>query len=245
MRRALDDMRGYYLLGYYSTNAKADGTFRSIKVTVKRPGVNVRARRGYLAAVENEMKDSGRGGAGVAAPPRDGIVVDTGLPGDRRAVRAVENPPGIGRAGAGRIHLARRCGRHAAGVSVGGGGVRRGVGGSGRSVGHRGRRLCRGDRARRRRHRRRQADADARIAELRGQAAGGRHGRPRHVRRPADLQGRRCLAGHQGDAAGRRAGGGVPAARRRSASPRCFVAGRSRVRTGCRSPTSASAGRSA
>ena len=39
MRRALDDMRGYYLLGYYSTNAKADGTFRSIKVNVKRPGV--------------------------------------------------------------------------------------------------------------------------------------------------------------------------------------------------------------
>ena len=35
----MEDMRGYYLLGYYSTNAKADGTFRSIKVSVKRPGV--------------------------------------------------------------------------------------------------------------------------------------------------------------------------------------------------------------
>ena len=58
MRRALEDMRGYYLLGYYSTNAKADGTFRSIKVSVKRPGVSVRARRGYLAASEKEMKDA-------------------------------------------------------------------------------------------------------------------------------------------------------------------------------------------
>jgi VWFA-related protein len=66
MRRALDDMRGYYLLGYYSTNAKADGTFRSIKVSVKRPGVSVRARRGYLAASQKEMKE------GAAAAPASG-----------------------------------------------------------------------------------------------------------------------------------------------------------------------------
>ena len=56
MRRAMEDMRGYYLLGYYSSNAKADGTFRSIKVSVKRPGVSVRARRGYLAVSEKELK---------------------------------------------------------------------------------------------------------------------------------------------------------------------------------------------
>jgi VWFA-related protein len=66
MRRALEDMRGYYLLGYYSTNAKADGTFRSIKVSVKRPGVSVRARRGYLAATQKEMKEA------AAATPASG-----------------------------------------------------------------------------------------------------------------------------------------------------------------------------
>jgi VWFA-related protein len=71
MRRALDDMRGYYLLGYYSTNAKADGTFRSIKVNVKRPGVSVRARRGYLAATQNEMKEAAAA-APASGPPATG-----------------------------------------------------------------------------------------------------------------------------------------------------------------------------
>jgi VWFA-related protein len=56
VRRAMDDMRGYYLLGYYSSNAKADGRFRSIKIDVKRPRVRVRARRGYLAPSEAELK---------------------------------------------------------------------------------------------------------------------------------------------------------------------------------------------
>ena len=55
VRRIVDDLTSYYLLGYYSTNAKLDGRFRSIKVRVKRPGVDVRARRGYKAATEEEL----------------------------------------------------------------------------------------------------------------------------------------------------------------------------------------------
>jgi VWFA-related protein len=47
-KRIIDDMSAYYLLGYYSTG-KLDGRFHSIRVRVKRPGVEVRARRGYLA----------------------------------------------------------------------------------------------------------------------------------------------------------------------------------------------------
>ena len=46
LRRIADDLTSYYLLGYYSTNAKQDGKFHAIKVRVKRPGVDVRARRG-------------------------------------------------------------------------------------------------------------------------------------------------------------------------------------------------------
>jgi len=51
--RALDviqrDAGTYYVLGYTPTNQKFDGKYRTISVSVQRPGVKVRARRGYLA----------------------------------------------------------------------------------------------------------------------------------------------------------------------------------------------------
>ena len=46
------DLSSYYLIGYDSTNPKLDGTYRAIKMTVKRSGVNVRARRGYRAPID-------------------------------------------------------------------------------------------------------------------------------------------------------------------------------------------------
>jgi VWFA-related protein len=55
LKRIADDLTSYYLLGYYSTNSKPDGRYRSITVKVKRPGVDVRARRGYRAATEEEI----------------------------------------------------------------------------------------------------------------------------------------------------------------------------------------------
>lgn len=64
LRRMADDLTSYYLLGYYSTNTKLDGRFRQIKVRVKQPGIDVRARRGYKAATEAEMA-----AARKAAPP--------------------------------------------------------------------------------------------------------------------------------------------------------------------------------
>ena len=39
----------YYILGFYSTNEKRDGKYRRLGVRVKRPGLEVRARDGYLA----------------------------------------------------------------------------------------------------------------------------------------------------------------------------------------------------
>src|SRR6202011_1210402 len=60
LKRVVADLSSYYLLGYYSTG-KLDGKFHSISVRVKRPGVQVRARRGFLAATPAELKTTVRG----------------------------------------------------------------------------------------------------------------------------------------------------------------------------------------
>jgi hypothetical protein len=49
VRGAIEDGRSAYLLGYYPSNAKWDGAFRTIAVKVNRAGADVRARKGYLA----------------------------------------------------------------------------------------------------------------------------------------------------------------------------------------------------
>lgn len=54
LARVTEALRAYYLLGYYSTNTKFDGRPRRITVSVKQPGVEVTARRGYTAPSEEE-----------------------------------------------------------------------------------------------------------------------------------------------------------------------------------------------
>jgi hypothetical protein len=68
MRRIVNDLSSYYLLGYYS-NGKLDGKFHSITVRVKRPGVQVRARRGYLAATAAEVERTARANAAASNAP--------------------------------------------------------------------------------------------------------------------------------------------------------------------------------
>ena len=67
LKRIADDLASYYLLGYYSSNAKLDGRFRRISVRIKRPGVDVRARRGYRAATAEEVAAARK--ASDAPPP--------------------------------------------------------------------------------------------------------------------------------------------------------------------------------
>jgi VWFA-related protein len=58
LQRIADDLSSYYLFGYYTTNNKLDGRFRTITVRVKRPGVRVRARRGYRGRTAEELLSS-------------------------------------------------------------------------------------------------------------------------------------------------------------------------------------------
>jgi len=61
--RIVDDLSSYYLLGYESTNNRLDGKYRSISVRVKRPGVQVRARRGYRSLTAEEGMTRADGGS--------------------------------------------------------------------------------------------------------------------------------------------------------------------------------------
>lgn len=49
MQRMVSESEAYYLIGYTSTENPRDGKFHEVKVKVKRPGVQLRAKPGYWA----------------------------------------------------------------------------------------------------------------------------------------------------------------------------------------------------
>ena len=49
MKQIVRDASAYYLLGYSPAPTPTDGKFHEISVRIKRPGVQVRARKGYWA----------------------------------------------------------------------------------------------------------------------------------------------------------------------------------------------------
>jgi VWFA-related protein len=79
MKQIVRDVSAYYLIGYSSTNAPSDGKFHDIKVKVKRPGVQVRARKGYWALTAQEVARS-------MAPPKPALP-----PAVKSALANVEN----------------------------------------------------------------------------------------------------------------------------------------------------------
>jgi VWFA-related protein len=50
------DTNTYYVIGYQPSNTRLDGEYRAIDVRVKRAGVTVRARKGYLALPPSQMR---------------------------------------------------------------------------------------------------------------------------------------------------------------------------------------------
>lgn len=56
LRQMVRDASAYYLLGYTSTRSPRDGKFHEIRVRVNRPGVQVRARRGYWALTAEDVR---------------------------------------------------------------------------------------------------------------------------------------------------------------------------------------------
>ncbi|MDO8680532.1 MAG: VWA domain-containing protein [Acidobacteriota bacterium] len=69
MKQIIRDSSAYYLVGYSSTQAPTDGKFHEIKVRVKRPGVQVRARRGYWAYTESDVRRATGVGKPAGPPP--------------------------------------------------------------------------------------------------------------------------------------------------------------------------------
>jgi len=80
--RIVRENSAYYILGFYSTNERRDGKYRRLDVRVKRPGLVVRARDGYLAP-------TGR----AAAPPPAAKTISPALADAIGSPLAVPNVP--------------------------------------------------------------------------------------------------------------------------------------------------------
>jgi VWFA-related protein len=64
-----EELRHQYALGYYPTNTNKDGTYRRVKVRVEKTGMIVRAREGYRAANDPQVKGE-PGGTDQTRPRR-------------------------------------------------------------------------------------------------------------------------------------------------------------------------------
>jgi VWFA-related protein len=87
LRQVLRDSSGYYLIGYNSTQSPTDGRFHEIKVRVKRPGVQVRARKGYWAYSAEDLaraESAASAAANAPAPEIEQALASMAAPRGRR-----------------------------------------------------------------------------------------------------------------------------------------------------------------
>jgi len=71
--RIVRENSSYYVLGYYPANERRDGRFRKIEVRVKRPGLQVRSRKGYQAPRGKAPDAKNAAAAGSSAAMRDAM----------------------------------------------------------------------------------------------------------------------------------------------------------------------------
>jgi VWFA-related protein len=88
--RVVQDNSSYYVLGYYPKNERRDGRFRRIEVKVKRPGLEVRSRRGYTAPRGKAPAPKAPSKDQTSAPVRE--LLDSPLPTNGIKLRAVAMP---------------------------------------------------------------------------------------------------------------------------------------------------------
>lgn len=85
--KAMDDSRVTYVIGYYPTNDKWDGRFRNVKINVRRPGVDVRHRSGYLASPTTDGKADSLSAIALGALEATGMGLTVHVDGDQVAIR--------------------------------------------------------------------------------------------------------------------------------------------------------------
>lgn len=82
--RIVQENSSYYVLGFSSTNERRDGRFRKLDIRVKRPGLVVRGRTGYMAPLRNERPpDPPKPSANVSLPVAEALrstVAVNGMP---------------------------------------------------------------------------------------------------------------------------------------------------------------------
>ena len=71
LRHVVKEASAFYLLGYASSRNPQDGKFHKIGVKVKKPGIDVRARRGYWAPNTTELEHARTEAAAAGAIPPD------------------------------------------------------------------------------------------------------------------------------------------------------------------------------
>ena len=97
VKRVADDLSAYYVIAYRSTNTAPDGKLRRVRVRVKRPGLEVRARPGYRPPLPTKERAESGSSARSSPLPADLERAFQELEGIRRDarihVRAAPVPP--------------------------------------------------------------------------------------------------------------------------------------------------------